>query len=202
LQDINRGVCPLLLVRGICGAASIFLAKDQDDRLRAEQWIEAAEAEIFKAIDSTPLFKIQTIMLTIFYRAAAQKYRKVLLLLSFASRMAYINRLNYESTSNSFLVQESRRRLMWSIYLLDKFYADGILAFTLCPRDSIYLSLPCDERNFELDNRVRTQGLVPTYDQPPDSECGIFAYLIRILDIRDRILRYDQVLTCAVLGLK
>lgn len=107
--------------------------------------------------------------------------------------MAYIKNLNYESNSNSFLMQESRRRLMWSIYILDKFYADGTSDFTVCSSESMHLNLPCDERSFELDHKVRAQALVPDPAQPSDSEVGIFAYLVRILDIKDRILRYDSI---------
>jgi len=111
-------------------------------------------------------------------------------LLSIASRMAYLSRLNYESGNVPFVVQETRRRLMWAIYTLDRFYSGGLPDFTVCPAESVHLTLPCNEMNFELEISTTTEPLQPVFPSVGNSGIGVFGFYIRMLDIRNRILWY------------
>jgi hypothetical protein len=105
------------------------------------------------------------------------------------ARLAYILRLNHEEDRLPFLIQERRRRLMWSIYVMDTFYSSGRTEFTACPTDTIHLRLPCNEQSFAMDVPVVTEPLVPPTDQPPSRDMGLMAYCIRVIDIRDRTQR-------------
>lgn len=113
-----------------------------------------------------------------------------LILMATLTRFAFALRLNYENPNLCSLAQESRRRLMWAIYILDTFLAGGLPEFTLCPSTVIHLPLPNLEASFELDISYAN---VPLYDSGPSStvdDNGLLAYYIRVIYLRDSVLRY------------
>jgi Fungal specific transcription factor domain. len=113
-----------------------------------------------------------------------------LILMATLTRFAFALRLNYENPNLCSLAQESRRRLMWAIYILDTFLAGGLPEFTLCPSNVIHLPLPSLEASFELDISYAN---VPLYDSGPSStvdDNGLLVYYIRVIYLRDSVLRY------------
>jgi hypothetical protein len=95
-------------------------------------WIAGAEPFVFKHIEDPELIKIQIILVLIFYYIVPRNIKKIMMLLFLASRMAYLTRLNYECNNMPFIVTETRRRLMWAIFVQDKFFSAGLMDFTLC----------------------------------------------------------------------
>jgi hypothetical protein len=178
------------LVQAACGAGSLFLGENGYHRQLGKAWIEEAEIFALKNVDDFTLTNIQILLILTFYFAASRQFRKVMTLLSIATRMAYISRLNYECENLPFVVRESRRRVMWALYIQDRFYSGGLPDFTLCGTGTIHLNLPCTETNFALEIAVSTQMLVSDVSETSNMDIGSLAHCIRILDIRDRILRY------------
>jgi hypothetical protein len=100
----------------------------------------------------------------------------------------------------SVTAKESRRRLMWSCYIMDALVGSGVDQLTLMDERDIKIQLPCNERNFTqqvpcltetlcpgnwlqiLPNNLDTDTLLPSM--------GIMAYFIRHISIRKRVLRY------------
>lgn len=112
------------------------------------------------------------------------------MLMATLARFAFTLRLNYGNTNLCSLAQESRRRLMWSIYVLDTLLAGGLPEFTLCPSDVLHLSLPNEETAFELDTSYANVPLCRSNDESEKADIGLLGYYIRVIYLRDTVLRY------------
>jgi hypothetical protein len=96
--------------------------------------------------------------------------------------------------------KESRRRLMWSCYIMDALVGSGVDQLTLMDEKDIKIQLPCNERNFSQQIPCLTETLRPGNwlkilpgDLNVDAllpNMGIMAYFIRHISIRKRVLRY------------
>ena len=97
--------------------------------------------------------------------------------------------------------KEARRRLMWSCYIIDSWVGSGVDQLTLVNIHDLKIQLPCDERNFLLQVPSITEMLepgqflrfVPTSLQALSgaTNLGMAAYFIRIVELRQRVLRFD-----------
>lgn len=79
---------------------------------------------------------------------------------------------------------------MWAIYILDTMLSAGLPEFTLCSSDVVYLRLPCLEEDFELDKPNLTETLLTGHESNRKHDLGLLAFYIRIIFLRDQILRY------------
>jgi hypothetical protein len=199
VRDFRDGKCAPALLRAVCAAGSIFLAKNGSEKQRRDTWIEEAEAHVLKKLDEPNLVNIQVLLILTYVYSAQRKPRKILFLLSIASRMAYLNRLNYEREELPFMLREARRRTMWALCMQDTFYAAGLPEFTTCSMQSIHVKLPSGEAAFAMDIEEESEYLRPSnVPTRRATELGILAYYVRLLDIRDRILRFVGILNLHV----
>ncbi|RDW85204.1 hypothetical protein BP6252_02794 [Coleophoma cylindrospora] len=196
IQSYEKGECPLPLLQVVCGAASLFLP-GKDHRECGKSWIEEAERSLLQKLEDPTLVNIQVILILIFYFSATRQLRKVMVYLSLGVRLAYLSQLNYEHQTFSAAVRETRRRLMWALYVQDKFYSAGLPDFTLCAPETIHINLPCTEVDFALELDTETERLVPRADKISSVKLGPLAYYIKLLDIRNRVLRYTRKLIIA-----
>ncbi|KAH8892792.1 hypothetical protein GQ53DRAFT_763917 [Thozetella sp. PMI_491] len=156
-------------------------------------WLEEAEREVLRDIDSISIPKLQILLLLTFDCTAKGRLSAVWYLSSLASRIAYALKLNYPTDAVVFTNQECRRRLMWCTYLLDKMIEGAGSPYPpLCPSDSIHLQLPCNSRLFELELDCDTDSLndMASNNLQHVTNLGVTAYLIRILDLRNQIQQY------------
>ncbi|KAE8383055.1 hypothetical protein BDV26DRAFT_303961 [Aspergillus bertholletiae] len=116
------------------------------------------------------------------------EYSSAFPLVSLLSRFAFSLKLNYDNQKVCFLAQEARRRLMWAIYMLDQAWAAGLLEFTTCPVDAIYVSLPCPEEAWELDIGPETEVQLKSQNRLP----GLLAANVCVFYLRDKILRHTK----------
>lgn len=108
--------------------------------------------------------------------------------------------LDPEQSGMTLCARESRRRLMWSCYIMDSWVGSGVDQLTLINDCDIKIQLPCDERNFVQQIPSITETLtkgqilkfIPEASRPtnPDYNMGIAAYFARIAGLRKRILRF------------
>jgi hypothetical protein len=113
----------------------------------------------------------------------------------------------------SVTAKESRRRLMWSCYIMDALVGSGVDQLTLIDERDIKIQLPCNDRNFAQQVPCLTETLRPGNwlrifpgDLDTDTliaNMGIMAYFIRHISIRKRVLRYvhSSVLVCGFLSI-
>lgn len=187
LQAWSAGQIPSYLIWAICGAAARFLSEEVPNHYR-DSWVDQAETAILQHVGHISLSRLQALMVILFDRAANQQFGKVFNLLAIAVRAAYTLRLHWDNAAASFSTQECRRRLMWSIFAFDKMCAGGMVEYTLCEAETVHIQLPCRERYFEFDTPVQT-GSLATRPDISASGLSLSAVILRVLDVRHRILR-------------
>ncbi|KAM4066515.1 fungal zn(2)-Cys(6) binuclear cluster domain-containing protein [Hirsutella rhossiliensis] len=184
---------PLLLA--LVGITSCLTDMGPGLRDYGNRCIDDAEALIFADYTRPSTFKVQALVFIIKHRILSNKFASAFVLFAVVSRFAAALRLNYDSPGLCFLAQESRRRLMWSLYCMDSGVSSGHRDFALWRADKIHLTLPCNERNFEFDLPQPAEKLVPDPDEPEPplpEDVGSLALHVRIFHIRQRILEFSK----------
>ncbi|KAJ5353750.1 hypothetical protein N7541_006314 [Penicillium brevicompactum] len=106
--------------------------------------------------------------------------------------MAFLLRLNHENNKLSVTGREMRRRVMWSIFILERRLAGGQLDLISCRKDLMHIQLPSNERDFELGIQSTTGSLLPGDVDEQPSSMGTRAYYCRLSSIRHDILQYTR----------
>lgn len=131
-------------------------------------WIQSAEELIWKHLESPTIARLQALLLIILYRLETGAFQRAFMLSSIAARGAAAMRLNYERTSTRIATErtsrETRRRLMWSLKLVERYFSMGLPEFELCPVENIYLELPCWEEDYSASSDARPQRTTQTSD--------------------------------------
>ncbi|KAJ5815698.1 hypothetical protein N7474_007475 [Penicillium riverlandense] len=214
------------LLHVICALGAKFLALDYSSRqvlapeavLEAgNQWARKAKGRIFADLDDLSLEKLMTAILLYDHDLRIGSYASAFMLSGITSRMSQALQLNLEhsadvlclkaESSSSAVVNETRRRLMWSCYVMDSWVGSGVNQLTLLEDRDLKIQLPCDGHNFslgipcitELLDEGKVLGFVPSNHIPPHpaQNMGIEAYFIRLVSLRKKVLRYVKHLDIA-----
>jgi hypothetical protein len=110
------------------------------------------------------------------------------MLLSLAARLTYSLQINVNSTTGPPTEIECRRRMMWSIRILDRLLAGTVEEFSLCSRFLDGLKLPCDAHLYLAETPLETDILGGFSGSMQISNIGGFAGLVGLLDIWSEIL--------------
>ncbi|KAJ8112763.1 hypothetical protein OPT61_g4946 [Boeremia exigua] len=191
LRLYSLGSLPSVLLLAICGAASRYLSTSDLATNQARSWIEAAESKVLKSLGEAKPYHAEALVILGFNRRCNHQSGKMFFFVSLAARMVYHLKLHQENHSLTFVEQESRRRLVWCIFTVDRFCAGGIKEYLALPTSSVHVQLPCADRYFETDNAVKTCFLMDKGE--PASELSISALMLRLFDIRNRVLQYAKV---------
>ncbi len=196
MEQHHAGKVDKALLLALVGITSCLTDMGPGVREYGDACIDEAISRIFSDYTVPSTIKVQALVFVIKHRILCSRFASAFMLFSMASRFAAALRLNHESPNLCFLAQESRRRLMWSLYCIDSGIAAGYSEFALWRADRIYVDLPCNERNFEFDLSQPTEKLVadsPNESQQPHSEdVGSLALHIRILHIRQKITEFTK----------
>ncbi|CZR64015.1 uncharacterized protein PAC_13912 [Phialocephala subalpina] len=185
---------PPLLVLAICGSSAKFIKTSSD--VKGQKWIDDAKTLIFRSLDRISTLTISAIQFVALHEMHQGDYTSAWNLTSIATRMALQLKL-HEISPNSqgpgtFLQQECRRRLMWSVLVSDLlFNCDKVCIDEALVED---LPLPCNLWSFTQGLPCKTLTLRQLRSHVPDGpikqSSNHCSYLINILVIRRRILRY------------
>lgn len=202
MQRYHTGSMDRPLLLSLIGITSLLtdLGHGHGAREYGSRCVAVAERLILRELDRPTVLKIQALVLIIKHRIFCRRFSDAFMLTGLASRFAAALRLNHENPRLCFLAQESRRRLMWSLFMIDIGMAAGHPDFTLWAHRPglIDLKLPCNERNFEYDLPEVTESLAPPPPLPDGSlppltdNVGFLALHIRIQWIRSRILAFTK----------
>ncbi|KAJ6779754.1 hypothetical protein PWT90_06286 [Aphanocladium album] len=170
----------------------------------------ASDTSLISAAGSQWAKRAEYLLLANFGKISVQRLM-ALMMSGLAVRMAHALKINSEHSPDimcsdadeaapSVVSRESRRRLMWSCYILDAWAGSGIDQLTLLRENDIKIQLPCNERNFGLRIPCVTETLgvghvlqfLPPSVVPrrPAENMGIMAYYIRIVTLWKKIVRY------------
>jgi hypothetical protein len=147
------------------------------------------EMEVLTNLGTISLVQLQNTFLLVYYKYVLHQLGSVWMLFSLCVRSAYAQGLNLENSSLSIFERESRRRLMWSIFLFDKLISGSLPDLTICTSKSMQLRLPCNERCFSYGIESKTPYLDQQNDDAGTQDMGTLAYTIKLIDIRQRMHR-------------
>ncbi|KAJ0160049.1 hypothetical protein CTA2_8639, partial [Colletotrichum tanaceti] len=182
---------PLLLA--LIGITSLLTDLGPGTSEYGEKCVDESESLILKSLENASTIKVQTLALIIKYRILTRRFSSAFMLAATAARFATALRLNYENPDLCFLAQESRRRLMWALFMIDQGMAGGYRDLTLWTPETIHISLPCNERDFEFDLAPPSlRPLVPGPEESENDDIGSLALHVRILWLRGRILKFAK----------
>ncbi|CAI7608557.1 unnamed protein product [Penicillium palitans] len=158
-----------------------------------ERWRTEAEAHVWSNIGRPSLVVLQVLVVVISQNCALSRFLALQPLLGMAAKMAYMLRLNHENPQLSTTAREIRRRIMWSIFILDKRLAAGQSDLISCPKEKMHIQLPSNERDFELAISGETGTLIPTQiDEGDSTSMGTRAYFCQLSNTRHEILQYTR----------
>jgi hypothetical protein len=186
LREWHTQTINLSLLKVVCACA--LRSASEEDSERAAQWMREAELDALQNLGHLSIPRLQALTLLAFFDFTYHAHsKKAIMLLGLAVRLALAKRLNYEDDTLSIVEQESRRRLMWSIFILDKFCSGGVAEMTLLPAKHMQIRLPSIEKAFGHGQKTDTQVLRPISEDglPIPNATGMdeFAYTIRFLDL-------------------
>lgn len=200
MQRYHSGSMDRALLLSLIGITTLLTDLGHGAREYGMRCVTVAERLILRDLDKPTVLKIQTLVLIIKHRIFCRRFSDAFMLTGLASRFAAALRLNHENPRLCFLAQESRRRLMWSLFMIDIGMAAGHPDFTLWAHrpGMIDLKLPCNERNFEYDLPEVTETLAPPPPLPDGTSAplsdnvGFLALHIRIQWMRSKILAFTK----------
>lgn len=184
LAEWNQGKLDPVLTKALCASGRSIEAGPSDALVRS--WICEARDAVLSSLSRVSIQQLQTLVLVIQYFIQAGDTVEAWNLLPLAARLAFTLQLNYERPDLDPLPRECRRRLIWSVYLLDRLFSGGLEELATCPAEYLHIRLPCDERSFErgLDSQADFLNGISQH-----GEMDAVAYLVRLYSTRERILR-------------
>lgn len=150
-KKYTDGTIERCLLNSIAAVSSVRAPGTTRCPAQESAWIQEAETLIWQNLESPSIARLQAMLLVILYRAETGQLRRAFMLASLAGRAATAMRLNHERPNTSAISLEVRRRLMWSLKLVERYFSVGLPEFELCPVENIYIQLPCVEYQFSAE---------------------------------------------------
>ncbi|EXJ89661.1 hypothetical protein A1O3_02728 [Capronia epimyces CBS 606.96] len=194
VQRYLDGTIEECLPLAICAVTTQRLKFDRYSAELSASWAQRAEDYLMQTLENPSTSRLQALVLIVRYRVEAGNFSKAFMLAALAGRCAVALRLNYERPGLRFLVQEVRRRIMWSCFLLDSNFSVGLREYEICPPEILYLQLPCPETEFEDDTPVKTPPLRAVSTKTAE-RLGVYAACLRLVSIRRDIMMLTRRLT-------
>jgi hypothetical protein len=172
------------------------------------QWANHAHQLLTTSMNSISISNLMSVILLHEHESRVGKLSACFLLSGLAARMSQALQINLEydfdvlcsDSTMDCTEKECRRRLMWACYFLDSGTCSGVKQLQLIDESDIKIQLPCSEDNFLFERSCITETMIPgetlkfanLFDRPisPTANMDYRAYLIRIMIIRNRVLRY------------
>ncbi|KAG9499291.1 hypothetical protein J7337_010111 [Fusarium musae] len=130
-KEWSQGKLEKTLLKAICASALRLAPTYRSESSQAHNWMKQVQHELVNHMGDMSVPKMQALMLVIKFLFSMRFTGDVWVLLSIASRVAFTKRLNYERPAIDPVRQECLRRLMWSIYVVDKIFSGGIEDLTV-----------------------------------------------------------------------
>ncbi|KAI5928357.1 hypothetical protein F4810DRAFT_174 [Camillea tinctor] len=190
-QCANGSLDPLLAY-GICSVTSMRRNIYNYYPYQTDRWIQQVENEIWQSIEYPTIARLQTLVLVIQYRVWTGRFQRAFMLSSIAARSASALRLNYERTDLDNVAQEIRRRLMWTLMVMDSFFAVGLPEFELNSYENIYLVLPSSEDRFNSYSAGTDQSQIINSPVSQNGDAGLLSFCLRLSTMRRDVMRLKR----------
>ncbi|KAJ5974699.1 hypothetical protein N7481_011909 [Penicillium waksmanii] len=174
------------------------------------QWAKQAQRLILETLEVVTIDNLMAAVLLHDYDIRMGNFSNAFMLSGLITRMTQALQINLEYNTDllchnndsglTATEKESRRRLMWSCYVMDSLVGSGVDQLTLVDEKDMKIQLPCNERNFVQQIPCLTETLeagnwlkfigedVDTRTLLPNM--GMMAYFVRHISVRKKVLRY------------
>lgn len=172
------------------------------------QWAREAQQLLISGLTSASVESCMAVVLLHEHELRVGNRANAFMLTGLGVRMAQALRINIESPSDvsgagpqnpSATTKEAKRRLMWSIYIMDSWVGSGVDELTLINEADVRIQLPCSDQSFESQQSCIVEALQPgTYlpfisaeDRLQGSvqELDLQGHFIRLVSLRRKVLR-------------
>lgn len=205
LADWSQGRLDVTLAATLCALGRLSASeatpsfpgqrKSREDEVGARDaraWLGEAQKAVVERSRTATLVQLQTLILIMQHCVMSGDVMDAWSLVALGARLAFTLRLNYElpGWDHDPVAQETRRRMIWSIWLIDRLLAGGIEDLVVCPTERIHVRLPCDDYTFQRGVTSRAGRLTCPVSQVDDTGQDTLGYYLRLLESRHQILRY------------
>ena len=166
------------LAFALCAVAAQHMGT-AGDRDTASRWVRDAEQSIWEHLECPTVPRLQTLLLIIHHRMETGRFDRAFMLIAIAARFVAAMKLNHEHPHLDPVAREVRRRIVWSLKIMERYFAHGIAQFELCPAESIYLDFPLAEEAFGAERQ-----------QP--AELGAYSLTVRLEAVRRDIIKLTR----------
>ncbi|TPX15551.1 uncharacterized protein E0L32_004249 [Thyridium curvatum] len=199
LADWNRGQLDTNLLKVLCATGlGYVLPQQREAGSVCQSWVAEAQRAVLDKLGRISLAGLHTVVLLIKFHYASHTTEDTWILISIAARLTLIKGLNYEQSpsATSPVQQECLRRLIWSIFYLDKIFSGGIDDLSVLPTSAVHVRLPCNDRRFQRGLSSSSPFLQDVLTNGPEdatsSDMDVLAYRMILFDIRHRVLAYTR----------
>jgi hypothetical protein len=152
--------------------------------------IRAAEQIIWSSIETPTVAKLQTLLLCINHGMQTGRFQRAFMLAAMAARSAVALRLHRENQSLNFVARETRRRIVWSLKLIERYFSIGLPEFELCPFETIFIQLPCAESVYDIGLRCPSENRNPS--SPLEDDHGAYQLCVNLETLRRDIVKLGR----------
>ncbi|KAL2833971.1 hypothetical protein BJY01DRAFT_239340 [Aspergillus pseudoustus] len=150
-QQCRDGKLELPLALSIAAVANSFLDSDLRLLQESKSWILTAETFLWEHIHEPSLSRVQALILVVHHHIHTGGFSRAYMLAGLAARAAIALRLNYERPELSFVAQETRRRVLWALTMLDGHFSVGLPEYETVPYAIVYQRFPSLELDYSGD---------------------------------------------------
>ena len=133
---------------------------------------------------------LQALVLTILYHIEVGRPERAFMLAGVSARMAIALNIHNEQKDLEFIDREVRRRLAWTLSIVDGLFSRGLPEYEVFPCEIIYVQLPCRENIFNSEAFSETETLSASDSRR--LEGGRQAMCIRLGVLRRDIMRLTR----------
>ncbi|KUL87099.1 hypothetical protein ZTR_05649 [Talaromyces verruculosus] len=192
VQRFQAGVTDEPVLLAITGLAFLLTDMGTSAEDDGTAYIDRAEFLASQSLEQPSVLTVQTLVLVIGHRMFCHRFSSAFTLMGVAVRLAMWLRLNVEKLEMCFLAREACRRLMWSLFVLDKMLAGGYRDFLTCSAELMRIQLPCPDRNFELDLPREEEFLLQSREHLVEREPSPWTFYIRVMHLRHEVLQFSK----------
>ncbi|KAJ5364875.1 uncharacterized protein N7496_010588 [Penicillium cataractarum] len=152
--------------------------------------IRAAEQIIWSSIETPTVAKLQALLLCINHGMQTGRFQRAFMLAAMAARFATALRLHRENPSLDFVARETRRRIVWSLKLIERYFSIGLPEFELCPFETIFIQLPCTESMYDVGIECPSETSNPS--SPLEDDRGAYRLCVNLETLRRDIVKLGR----------
>ncbi|TXT16083.1 hypothetical protein VHUM_00586 [Vanrija humicola] len=212
LRDVADGRVSRKVILAICAVAARFVTLPTSSTppaapplpsagsAAAQAW--GAESKTALMEDDMSLDNVTTALILAKHEINAGRFGRGFILAAVATRTALALGLHRELPPEdpaTITERETRRRLMWGCFSLDRMMHTGVAEFLGVPAASMSIRLPCDDQQYQF--AMPTDVPIPAIETEGDegeslqerySDVGILGHHLRLQGIRTIILRSSR----------